>query len=263
MARFLFLLLFFIPTLAFSPAKQADIILKAEAEKMITDNIGNVYLIKGESISKYDPKGILQKTYSNKTFGPITSADATNALRIVLFYKDFNRLVFLDNTMSQNGDPIQLEALGFPLASLVCSSHDNGLWIYDRQNFELLRLDQTLHIEQRTGNLSQLLSIELQPNFIIEKDNRLFLGNPSTGILVFDVFGTYSKTIPEKELKNFQVVDDNLVYFKNDTMRTWNLLTQEQINFSQPIDTGASDMRLEKNAVFVLEKKQLLIYNRE
>src|ERR1044072_3137490 len=83
--------------------------VQVQADKMTSDNIGNVYLIKGESIAKYDSAGGLQKTFSNKNFGAIPSADATNALRIVLFYKDFNRIVTLDNTLSQNGDAIQLE----------------------------------------------------------------------------------------------------------------------------------------------------------
>jgi hypothetical protein len=263
MIRVFSLLLIFIPILAFSPeAKKPDIIVNVEGEKILSDNLGNVYIIKAESISKYDSKGILQKTFSNKTFGPITSADATNALRIILFYKDFNRVVTLDNTLSQNGDPIQLEALGFPLATLAASSHDNGLWIYDQQNFELIRLNRNLQVEQRTGNLSQLLGTDLQPDFLIEKDNRLFLNNPATGILIFDVFGTYSKTIPIKELKNFQVVDDNLIYFQKGNLQMWNLITTEQTNFTEPVDTASLGMLMEKNAIFDLQQKQLLIYNR-
>ena len=165
--------------------------------------------------------------------------------------------------MSQNGDPIQLDALGYPLASLVGSSHDNGLWIYDQQNFELLRLNRNLEVEQRTGNLSQLLGIALQPNFIMEKDDRLFLNNPATGILVFDIYGTYSKTIPVKDLKTFQVIEDKILYFQSPTISMWDLPTAEISAFDDPHDTAAVDMRMEKNAFFVLTKQQLEIYNKQ
>lgn len=203
----------------------------------------------------------MQKEFSNKNFGAITSADATNALRIVLFYRDFNRVVFLDNTMSPINQPIQLETIGFPLATLVASSHDNGLWIYDQQNFELVRLDQNLQVEQRTGNLSQLLGIDtLQPNFLIEKDNRLLLNNPTTGVLVFDIFGTYSKTIPVKNLKSLQLIDNSLIWFNGSSLSAENILTAETTLYEQPVDTSASNMRVEPKAIFVLNENGLKAY---
>lgn len=263
MIRLLTLITILLPLTAFSPVtKTPDFIVNVEAEKMVTDNIGNVYLIKGEFISKYDSKGVLQKTFSNKNFGAITSADATNALRIILFYKDFNRIVTLDNTLSLNGDPLTLETIGYPLATLVAASHDNGMWIYDQANFELLRLNRNLQVENRSGNLSQILGIELQPNFLIEKDNRLFLNNPSTGIMIFDVFGTYSKTLAIKNLKKFQVVDDAIVYFENGSLVAESIPIDSKLNFTEPSDTSALDMRMEKNAIFVLKKNALEIYNK-
>jgi hypothetical protein len=263
MLRLLTFLTILLPLAAFSPVmKLPDFVINVEASRMTSDNIGNVYLIKDESIAKYDSKGVLQKTFSNKNFGAITSADATNALRIILFYKDFNRVVTLDNTLSQNGDPLTLETIGYPLASLVAASHDNGLWVFDQANFELLRLNRNLQVENRSGNLSQILGIDLQPNFLIEKDNRLFLNNPSTGILTFDVFGTYSKTLPIKNLNKFQVVDDAILYFEKGTLVTESISIDNKLSFTEPCDTTALDMRMEKNAVFVLKRNSLEIYNK-
>ena len=258
----LLMLLFFV--VAFSPeTRMPDVIVKIDADKMTSDNLGNVYLIKDESIFKYDSLGVLQKTFSNKTFGAITSADATNALRIILFYKDFNRVVTLDNTLSENGQPLTLETIGFPMTSLVAASHDNGLWIYDMRNFEMLRLNRNLEVEHRSGNLSQILGIELQPNFIIEKDNRLFLNNPGTGILVFDVFGTYSKTLPILNLKSFQVVDNSVVYYKEGILQADAIIVNEHLNYISPVgDSATKDMRMERNAIFVLNQMRLDIYKK-
>lgn len=211
---------------AFQSAPQFTI--PEQADYFTTDNLGNAYLVKGPVLRKFDAKGIFQKEFSNKNFGSISSADAGNPLRPVLFYRDFNRVIFLDNTLSQNGDAVQLDALGFPLTTLAASSHDNGLWIYDQQNFELIRFNRNLQIEQRTGNLSQVLGVDsLQPNFLLEKDNRLFLNNPSTGILVFDIFGTYSKTIGIKGLKQFQVSEDRIFWYAQD-MQFVDIRTLEQ-----------------------------------
>lgn len=263
MQRFAFFVLL-VFAFAFKPAGVVpSCTIGKTAASFTTDNLGNVYLTQGTSISKYNAQCSFQKEFSNKSFGTISSADATNALRIVLFYRDFSRVVFLDNTMSQNGEAVQLESLGFPMTSLVASSHDNGLWIFDQQNFELVRFNQNMQPEQRTGNLSQLLGIDsLQPNFLIEKDNKLFLNNPSTGVLVFDVFGTYSKTIPVLSLKSLQVNDDHILYFSGGNMRSQSLLTGEETLYTEPNDPEALDMRMEKTAVYVLKKNGMEMYYR-
>lgn len=264
MIRSFSLLILLLTFVAFVPeTRQPDVMVNVVAEKMTSDNLGNVYLIKDESIFKYDSLGVLQKTFSNKTFGAITSADATNALRIILFYKDFNRVVTLDNTLSENGEALTLETIGFPMTSLVAASHDNGLWIYDMRNFELIRLNRNLQVEHRSGNLSQILGIELQPNFLIEKDNRVFLNNPGTGIILFDVFGTYSKTLPITNLKSFQVVDNTVVYYKEGILQADAILVNDHLVYTSPVgDSATKDMRMERNAIFVLNEKRLDIYHK-
>lgn len=205
----------------------------------------------------------LQKEFSNKNFGSITSADVTNPLRILLYYREFGRVVFLDNTLSLNGEPLALEKLGYPLAILAASSHDNGIWIYDQPTFELLRFDNNLAVTSRTGNLSQILGTELQPDFLLEKDNHVFLNNPEQGIIVFDVFGTYIKTIPVLHLKTFQVLDDEIVYFQDGQLHAWNLKTAETTLYIDPTTPSAINMRLEKEAIFVHDTAAVQVYLRK
>lgn len=258
---YLFLLLF---TCAFIGKEVSpDYSLKVKADQLLTDNLANVYLMQNDQFRKYNPKLELMKEFSNKNFGAITSADVTNPLRIVLFYRDFGRVIFLDNTLSQNGEPLAMEKLGFPLASLVGSSHDNGFWVYDQPTFEMIRFDQNLAITSRSGNLSQILSVELQPDFILEKDNRLFLNNPSTGIMVFDVFGTYIKNIPLKGLHTFQVADESIIYFQNGELQSWNLITNETTLYEEPKQPLAKNIRLEKETVTVLDSAAVYLYSRK
>src|SRR5687768_7815077 len=73
--------------------------LKHPFNLFTNDNLSNLYLINGEEIIKYSPTGKQLLKYSNKRFGNITTIDATNALKILLYYKDFQQLVFLDNQL--------------------------------------------------------------------------------------------------------------------------------------------------------------------
>jgi hypothetical protein len=243
--------------------RKPDYVITTESSAIVTDNLSNVYTISKDKFTKYDVKLKFQKEFSNKTFGNITTADVTNPLRPLLFYRDFGRIVFLDNTLSQNGEPIALEKLGYPLATLAASSFDNGLWIYDQPSFELIRFDNALEISNRTGNLSQILGIELQPNFILEKDNHLFVNNPATGILIFDVYGTYIKTVPVVHLASFQVSDDNIIYFSEDILNSWNYKTAELSFYDEPRSESCISMRIERDAIFVQDSMTISSYIRK
>ncbi|GAB4141830.1 MAG: hypothetical protein Fur0041_17030 [Bacteroidia bacterium] len=246
----------------FLSGRDADFTIQETAGFIATDNLGNVYLVSGDRIRKFDNHGIFQKEFSNKNFGPVSSLDATNPLRLTAFYKDFNRVLFLDNTLTQNGDAIELEKMGFPIATLACSSFDNGMWIYNQPGFELVRFNRNMEIVQRTGNLSQILGIELQPDFLIEKDNKLFLNNPETGILVFDVFGTYAKTVPLKGIHSFQVMDNSICWFEKGRLHSWSVPLSEITDFEEPVNDSALNMKMEKEVIFVQEKNAIKLYKR-
>ena len=243
--------------------RKPDYSLQVSVDAIVSDHLSNVYVIDNDKFTKYDMKLKLQKEFSNKNFGNITSADVTNPLRPLLYYQEFGRVVFLDNTLSQNGEPLALEKLGYPLATLVASSYDNGLWIYDQPTYELLRFNNSLEVSNRTGNLAQVLGMELQPNFILEKDNRLFVNNPKVGILVFDVFGTYIKTIPILNLRSFQVADDQITYFSDGLLHSWNITTTDVTLFSEPQSKSALNMRMERDAIFVQDSTAINSYIRK
>jgi len=67
-----------------------------------------------------------------------------------------------------------------------------------------------------TGNLKQVLQTELNPVFMLEHNNYLYLSSPETGIYVFDIFGAFSKIISLKNINSFQV-NDNFIYFQRDS----------------------------------------------
>ena len=230
--------------------------IKAKADFFSTDNFGNTYLVKGDEIRKYNPSGDLLKIYSNKNLGKITSIDASNPLRLLVFYKDFSSIVILDDLLSQNSDIINLMDINLEQSDLVCTSFNNGLWFFNRQNANLIRLNDNLQTAVNTGNLNRLLGSDLKPNFILEYDGMVFLNNPTEGILVFDIYGTYSKTIAIKGLQHFQVKEQGLIYFDQGVLKSYNLkqLTTVEIPFS-----GVNDTRIEKENYYLFYKDSVLV----
>jgi len=183
----------------------------------------------------------------------------TFPLRPLLVYPDINYAVILDNTLSNNRGNINLLNQGIDLGMLGCSSVQNHFWFYDAMNFSLVRTKENFQHVFNTGNLAQVLRIpDLQPNFIKEYSNRLYLNNPTTGILVFDIFGTYIKTIPVMGLTGFQINDNELIYFKEESLFRYNTDTYSEIEI--PLPEGTLQALLQKNRIALRKSDSIVVF---
>lgn len=192
------------------------LVVKGRFHHFTADNLGNIYSIHEDELIKYLPNGRFFARYSNLKLGAITHVDVTNPLKLLLYYRDFQQIVFLDNQLSVNSDQVSLEKLGLEQTHLVCAGANNSFWVYNRQNNELLRFDENSQKIAFTGNLKQVLRADLNPDFMMEHNNYLYLNSPETGIYVFDIFGAFSKIITLKGLRSFQV-NENLIYYQKDS----------------------------------------------
>jgi hypothetical protein len=127
--------------------------------------------------------------------------------------------------MTEASNMISIEKLGYEQTSLVCSSSNNSFWLYDKQNNELSRFDSELKSLVKTGNLKRILDIDIKPNFLQENNNFIYLNCPNEGILVFDIYGTFYKTIPLKILKEFNVINGDVFYLENHTLKQYQAQT--------------------------------------
>ncbi|MES2679956.1 MAG: hypothetical protein V4635_08735 [Bacteroidota bacterium] len=190
--------------------------MKVKQNFFVGDNFGNAYLVNGDELVKYLANGKFFARYSNLKLGDITLVDATNPLKLLLYYRDFQQIVFLDNQLSKNSEAVSLEQLGYEQTDLVCAGANNSFWLYNKQNNELIRFDENLKKVAATGNLKQILQNNLAPDFMLEHNGNLFLNCPETGVFVFDIFGAFSKMVAVKHLRQFQV-NENIIYYQKDS----------------------------------------------
>ena len=225
-----------------------------------SDNLGNIYLIKESSIEKYTSEGIFINNYSNKSFGNITSIDVSNPLKILVFYEAFQKVILLDNTLTPTTSSISIESLGYNQVSMVCNSHNNGIWMYNKQNSELIFFDQNFKEINKTENIALRYQNHFNPSFLIEQNNQIFLNDSSTGILIFDTYGTYFKKISIQGINHFQINGDQLVFTKKNALKSYNIKTFEEEEFMLPT-TQIIDARTEKEKLYLLKQNSLEIYN--
>lgn len=223
------------------------------------DNIGNIYIIKDEELVKYLPNGKFFARYSNLKLGSISTVDATNPLKPLLYYRDFQQIVFLDDQLTQNSESISLESLGYEQTDQACAGANNSFWIYNKQNNELVRFNETTKKIASTGNLKQVLRSDISPNFMLEHNGYLFLNCPETGIYVFDIFGAFSKVISIKNLKQFQV-NENIIYFKKDSaLCSYDYKLFEEACKKIAGSSKSADLKFRKNKVYCGFKDSLVV----
>lgn len=226
-----------------------------------TDNLGNIYFVKGDVLEKYDSQGKFLKSYSNKLLGNITYVDVSNPFRVLVFYESFQQVIILDNMLVPSANTVLFELLGYKHISLVSSSHNNGMWIYDKENFQLIRIDKNFQSVSKSDNIVlQIATASLNPSFLLECNNKVFLCDTAMGILIFDIYGNYSKTIPITGLSAFQVSNDDIIYFKDQKLKSYNMKTLSGSEINLPT-TDVLYARSEKEKLYLLKQKLLEIYH--
>lgn len=179
------------------------------------DPLGNIYFVdNADHIFLYcqDMKNYYE--YSNKTFSNLTSIDVSNPQKILLFYSDFNTIIYLNNTLNEI-NRYNLVELGYNDITAAAKSNDNQTWIYDRYSYKLIKVNDNGKILLESNPLIDIGYGDLNPIKIIESNNIVYLLDSSKGILRFDNLGSFIDLVHLKDIDDLQVVKDDLLYLKD------------------------------------------------
>ncbi len=248
-----------IAILLFSSNLVAQYKTEFKGNLLATDQFGYFYEIKDTEIIKYTKQGEVYRTFSNNVLGVIANVDVTNPYKILVYFRDFTKILILDNFLAETTDAIDLTEIDLDETTLVCRSYNDGTWYYDPVRFELIRKNQELVTTNTSGNLANLLGKNIQPNYLLEYNNKIYLNDENHGILVFDVYGTYLKTIPIKGLQSFQVRDKHLVYANDEGLiETYDFFTLEKNQYKSLIYNNVKFVQIQNNLIYIIDANNIL-----
>jgi hypothetical protein len=259
MKHILIILTIFLISTAYSQVKS----IPFNGQTLTTDQMGYYYEISDNEINKYDNSGALNCSYSNNILGVIANVDVSNPQKILVYFKEFTKILILDNTLSPTSEVIDLTTIELDETTLVCRSYNNGTWYYDPLRFELIRKNQELVTTNTSGNLANLLDKNIQANYLLEYNNSLYLNDPKNGVLVFDNYGTYLKTIPLYGLTGFQVKDKFIIFTNsNGEVETYDFFTLEVTKYQPKKYNSAISVRVENRLIYIVDKKNRLFIDK-
>lgn len=229
------------------------------------DQQDRVYTLRsGLQLVKRLPTGKIITTYSTSQYGTLTAVDPTNPLQVLLFYKDFNTIVYLDNEFSELGI-YQLALKGFTDIGAIGYAQDGGCWLFDNTTLQLKKIDRAGNVLAASENLLTLgLPLEARPNFILARNNFVYVNAPNNGIYVFDLNGAYYRTLPITGLDFFQIRENHLWYWnrKKQHLVQWPLAATALAQKTYRLPYPADQVRIGRDYVFLQIGAQIQVFEK-
>lgn len=229
-----------------------------KANLFTTDPVGNVYLVNSSNtLYRFNNQGDSIGYFNEIKKGRITHIDATNPMRILLFYADYSQIVVLDRLLAKKSS-MRLNTSGLFNVNCIANSTDGQIWIFEPASGTLLKIDDKVDITLSVS-LKPLLPENLDPSFLVEQDRNLFMVDSVEGIKRFDQFGFY-KTSYAFNTKEVQYINDYLIYYNRPYLFSYNTSTLVEQKLEIPIPNDVKQVRVERNLLYVLRNDRLDIY---
>ncbi|MEO1627950.1 MAG: hypothetical protein AAFV25_22565 [Bacteroidota bacterium] len=235
--------------------------IQGEFQYFTTDKLQQCYAISPTNeLIKYNREGKELFRYNNNWLGELAIVDATNPFNLFLYYPEYMTVITLDRTLNETStynffdlDLTDVQAAGM--------SNDNNIWLYDNIRFTLKKIDRQGNVLLESNNLNLAIGHSIDPNFLVERNNQVYLNDPELGILVFDNFANYLHTLPLKSLRHFQVGEYLLSFQQNQQFLQYDL--RSLLTYQRPGPTRlqqAQQVRLQDNCFYLSDAKGLWIY---
>ncbi len=190
------------------------------------DKLGNYYTLSSEGVlNKYNDSQKSLYSYSNSIYGIATMVDASNPHKILLFFKNHQRIILLDNTLSEIGTLQLNSSTRWGLSEVeettnqeeyftaVGLSSDNNIWGYDSYTMRLKKLNDKGNTLEESLPITNINPKTIKKSKIYDFGQKLLINDEEKGILLFDNLGYYEKTIKLQNVNNPLLSKDNLIYF--------------------------------------------------
>lgn len=234
------------------------------AKRMAADKLRQLYLVTpSNEVIKYSPEGKELYRFNNNTFGDLGHIDATDPFNLLLYYPDFQVVLILDRTLNLLGE-YNLWEYGLYQPGPLGMANDNLLWVYDEPAFRLKKLDRQGRITAQSHDLNQLLPRAPSPVALIARNNLVYLHDPETGILVFDNFGQYIRTLPLAGASRFQIDDDDTLWVRRDGAWThYDARAMQALPVPLPDDDAKREqVWFFRDRAYVLEESGVAVWGR-
>jgi hypothetical protein len=221
------------------------------------DRPGDLYIItRYGQFQKFDQDGKLAVLYKSEMVP--TLFDPRDGSRLFAYYRDVQQYDYMRPSFEITNS-FRIDSAFAIQPWLMCTSGDSKLWVLDRADNSLKKLNTSSHDVEIEVNIdSTVINDASVFTTMREYQNFVFLLNPHKGIDVFNSIGQHIKTIEVKGLHTFHFLGEELYYQKGGVLKFFNLFTAQTRETSQGLLKG--DIILTDQRMFVIHHRNIDIY---
>ncbi len=176
------------------------------------DNLGNLYLFGArQQLKKLSPTFDSIAVFNDtRHFGRLQLLDASNPLRILLFYRDFGAIIILDRFLNVR-TVLNLRTSGYQQVSAITQSYDNNIWLYDELENMIIKIDEGGKSLTTSPDFRILFDDPPQPVSLQDFNRYLYAYDPDKGLVVMDYFGALKNKLSFKGWRNLHTAGNGIV----------------------------------------------------
>ncbi|MEP7111437.1 MAG: hypothetical protein ABI760_25800 [Ferruginibacter sp.] len=234
--------------------------IPGEFSYFTVDNLENIYLVNSSSnqLKKIDGNGDSAGVFNNvRKYGKLFSIDATNPLKLLLFYKNFATIVVLDRFLNVR-NTINLGKKNIFKVKTITTSYDNNIWLFDEGDSKLKKIDDNGDVLLETVDFRTLFDTVPSPLQITDQDGNLYLYDPNKGFYTFDYYGALKNNIPFLHWNNTEIIGNNMYGFGDTLLYQYQTGSLKLVEFPLPsFFKNSLQIKAGNNKVYVLHKDGL------
>ncbi len=221
---------------SFNSFSAIPVLVKTLEKKPITiyvNTSNDIFLLEKGMLERYHPDGTFFQNYGSIYINEHTQMVSVNSFKTILFSPDFGKIIQLDNRLKEL-EIIDAYNLGTYIITCVGISYDNNfLWLWDAATQKIIKLNKDKKPIFESNNLSLFTGTTIEPSQIIEHGIYLYILDKNKGIFIFDNQGNFIKNIPIKDIDALQIIDNQIIYHKENCIYSYNTLTFTEIKYTQ------------------------------
>ncbi|PXX95693.1 hypothetical protein DF185_21590 [Marinifilum breve] len=222
------------------------------------DHMGNVYVVNGSQLSKYNSEGEQVCNFSDSSLGSISSIDVSDPLRILLFYRDFNQIIYLNNKLSTIGNEIDLYDISDNETEFVCNSQKGGFWMYNSIENQATYITNNGEIAAQTILLGSFFE-DAEIVKMFEHNSDLYLLYENKGILQLDQNGQFVRKLSFQDIQDFQLIGKQIYYQDKTGIHLYQALNQSDQLIHTKEDPSREIIQCTKDKIFIKNENSISI----
>jgi hypothetical protein len=238
-------------------------VINGDIVDFTVDNLDNIYILNSRNqLKKYNTDGDSVAVFNDvKKFGQVSFIDASNPLKVLLYYKGFATVIMLDRFLNIR-NTIDLRKQNIFQAKAIGQSYDNKIWVYDELENKLKKIDEDGKLMQETADFRLLLGQAPSPMKIFDENKYVYLYDSLQGVYVFDYYGALKNNIMIIRWNNFKVVGKYIFGSRGDTLYRYEISTFQYDEWKMPEQIFRSKaFNFSSSRLYALKKDAIEIYS--